>query len=110
MTDTIDHTFEELRRFPPSQHFSEQAVATESEHRDAAADRLGFWAHRARELLGWEKPFTRVLDWATPPVARGVDGGTLNASVNCLDRHVAAGNGDRIALHFEGEPGDSRSY
>jgi len=110
MTDTIDHTFEELRRFPPSQHFSEQAVATESEYRDAAADRLGFWAHRARELLEWETPFTRVLDWSTPPVARWFDDGTLNVSVNCLDRHVAAGNGDRIALHFEGEPGDSRSY
>ncbi|PDQ35001.1 MAG: acetate--CoA ligase [Candidatus Lumbricidophila eiseniae] len=110
MTDTIDHTLEELRRFPPSQHFSEQAVATEAEYHEAAADRLEFWAHRARELLEWETPFTRVLDWSTPPVARWFDDGTLNVSVNCLDRHVAAGNGDRIALHFEGEPGDSRSY
>src|SRR6218665_689510 len=105
MTDTIDHTLEELRRFPPSQPFSEQAVATEAEYPEAAADRLEFSAPRARELPERETPFTPALDWPPPPVARWFDDGTLNVSVNGLDRHVAAGNGDRIALHFEGEPG-----
>ncbi len=108
MTVQIDHALEEIRRFRPSPEFAAQAVADERLYEAAAADRLGFWADQARELLQWEKPFTRTLDWSNPPFAKWFDDGELNVAVNCLDRHVAAGNGDRVALHWEGEPGDSR--
>src|SRR5918995_976533 len=108
MTVQIDHALEEIRRFRPSPEFAAQAVADESLYETARADRLGFWADQARELLQWEKPFTRTLDWSNPPFAKWFDDGELNVAVNCLDRHVAAGLGDRVAIHFEGEPGDSR--
>ena len=108
MTVQIDHALEEIRRFRPSPEFAAQAVAGTRLYEDAQADRLGFWADQARDLLHWEKPFTRTLDWSNPPFAKWFDDGELNVAVNCLDRHVAAGNGDRVALHWEGEPGDSR--
>ena len=108
MTVQIDHALEEIRRFRPSPEFAAQAVADEHLYEAAAADRLGFWADQARELLQWEKPFTRTLDWSNPPFAKWFDDGELNVAVNCLDRHVAAGLGGRVALHWEGEPGDSR--
>lgn len=108
MTVQIDHALEEIRRFRPSPEFAAQAVADESLSEAARADRLGFWADQARSLLQWEKPFTRTLDWSNPPFAKWFDDGELNVAVNCLDRHVAAGLGDRVAIHFEGEPGDSR--
>ncbi|MCS5723624.1 acetate--CoA ligase [Herbiconiux sp. CPCC 203406] len=78
----------------------------------ATDDRVGFWAAQARDLLHWHRPFSddRVLDWSDPPFARWFDDGELNVAYNCLDRHVDAGNGDRVALHWEGEPGDSRSF
>lgn len=110
MSVQIDTSLEEIRRFRPSPEFVAQSVASESLYADAKADRLGFWATQARELLHWNKPFTRTLDWSNPPFAKWFDDGELNVAYNCLDRHVEAGNGDRIALHFEGEPGDSRSY
>lgn len=109
MTVQIDHALEEIRRFRPSPEFAAQAVADESLYEAAATDRLGFWADQARSLLQWEKPFTRTLDWTNPPFAKWFDDGELNVAVNCLDRHVAAGLGDRVAIHWEGEPGDSRS-
>lgn len=108
MTVQIDHALEEIRRFRPSPEFAAQAVADEHLYEEARTDRLGFWARQSRELLHWEKPFTRTLDWSNPPFAKWFDDGELNVAVNCLDRHVAAGLGDRIALHWEGEPGDSR--
>lgn len=110
MSVQIDTSLEEIRRFRPSPEFVAQSVASESLYADAKADRLGFWATQARELLHWNKPFTQTLDWSNPPFAKWFDDGELNVAYNCLDRHVEAGNGDRIALHFEGEPGDSRSY
>lgn len=110
MSVQIDTSLEEIRRFRPSPEFAAQSVASESLYTDAKADRLGFWATQARELLHWNKPFTQTLDWSNPPFAKWFDDGELNVAYNCLDRHVEAGNGDRIALHFEGEPGDSRSY
>ncbi|RZU66290.1 acetyl-coenzyme A synthetase [Microterricola gilva] len=110
MSVQIDTSLEEIRRFRPSPEFVAQSVASESLYADAKADRLGFWATQARELLHWNKPFTQTLDWSNPPFAKWFDDGELNVAYNCLDRHVLAGNGDRIALHFEGEPGDSRSY
>lgn len=109
MTAQIDHALEEIRRFRPSPEFAAQAVADASLYERAASDRLGFWAEQARELLTWQKPFTEVLDWSNPPFARWFGDGELNVAVNCLDRHVDAGLGDRVAIHWEGEPGDSRS-
>ncbi|MFF2274764.1 acetate--CoA ligase [Agromyces sp. NPDC058126] len=108
MTVQIDHALEEIRRFRPSPEFAAQAVAGHELYESARADRLGFWADQARELLTWQKPFTRTLDWSNPPFAKWFDDGELNVAENCLDRHVAAGLGDRVAIHFEGEPGDSR--
>lgn len=108
MTVQIDHALEEIRRFRPSPEFAAKAVADKRLYDAATADRLGFWADQARELLQWEKPFTRTLDWSNPPFAKWFDDGELNVAVNCLDRHVAAGLGDRVAIHWEGEPGDRR--
>ncbi|ONH50174.1 acetate--CoA ligase [Frankia sp. CcI49] len=74
----------------------------------AAADPVGFWAAKARELLSWDRPFTRVLDDTNPPFYRWFDDGELNVSANCLDRHVAAGLGERVAYHWRGEEGERR--
>lgn len=105
----IDTLLHETRRFPPPKEFVANAVATAALYDEAAADRLVFWAKRSRELLHWHRPFTRTLDWSEPPFAKWFDDGELNVAYNCLDRHVLAGNGDRVAIHWEGEPGDSRS-
>src|SRR4029079_14360200 len=90
--------------------FAAQAVAGAELYEQAAADSLGFWADQARRLLHWHKPFTRTLDWSNAPFAKWFDDGELNVAYNCLDRHVLAGNGDRVAIHWEGEPGDSRTF
>ena len=109
MSETsIDSLLHEDRRFPPSPEFAAAAVAKPELYDEARADRLGFWADRARELH-WHRPFTETLDWTNPPFARWFADGELNVAYNCLDRHVLAGNGDRVALHWEGEPGDTRS-
>jgi acetyl-CoA synthetase len=108
MSNTIDNLLHEARRFSPSEEFAANAVATADLYARASADRLGFWADQARELLHWHTPFTRTLDWSNPPFAKWFDDGELNIAFNCLDRHVLAGNGDRVAIHWEGEPGDSR--
>ncbi|MGO3884814.1 MAG: acetate--CoA ligase [Mycetocola sp.] len=96
-------------RYAPSPDFTAQAVAGAELYNRASENRLEFWAEQAQQLLHWHRPFSQVLDWSTPPVARWFADGTINVAYNCLDRHVEAGNGDRIALHWEGEPGDSRS-
>jgi len=96
----------EDRRFPPTPAFAARANAQPGIYAEADADFEAFWAGRAR-LLTWSKPFTRVLDWQ-PPYAQWFADGTLNVTVNCLDRHVAAGRGDRVAYYYEGEPGDRR--
>ena len=93
--------------FSPSETFARQAIAQASLYVEAKADRLGFWAKQARELY-WHKPFTQTLDWTNPPFAKWFADGELNVSYNCLDRHIEAGNGDRTAIYFEGEPGDSK--
>ena len=97
----------EERTFAPSAEFSAQANAQPSIYDEAEADRLGFWAKQA-ESLHWGKKWDRVLDWQ-PPFAKWFVGGKLNASFNALDRHVLEGRGDRVAIYFEGEPGDSRA-
>ncbi|RDV45428.1 acetate--CoA ligase [Leifsonia sp. ku-ls] len=109
MSNTIDNLLHEARRFPPSDEFAANAVARAELYERAAADRLGFWADQSRELLHWHTPFTRTLDWSNPPFAKWFDDGELNVAYNCLDRHVLAGNGDRVAIHWEGEPGDTRT-
>ena len=95
--------------YPPPTQFVEQANAGEELYHEAENDRLGFWAKQANRL-SWATPFTEVLDWSDAPFARWFVGGKLNVAYNCVDRHVEAGNGDRVAIHWEGEPvGDSRS-
>ncbi len=107
MSSQIDHLLNETRRFAPSPEFAADAVATADLYTQADADRDGFWAEQARSLH-WHTPFTQVLDWTNPPFAQWFADGELNVAYNCLDRHVAAGNGDRVALLWEGEPGDER--
>ncbi len=94
--------------YPPSVGFAEGANATEDLYRQAETDRLAFWAEQAQRL-SWSTPFTEVLDWSDAPFAKWFVGGRLNVAYNCVDRHVEAGNGDRIAIRWEGEPmGDAR--
>ncbi len=99
---------QETRHFAPSSDFVKNAIAQPELYAEAKADRLGFWAKQANRLH-WHKPFTQILDWSEAPFARWFHDGELNISYNCLDRHVEAGNGDRVAIHFEGEPGDTRT-
>ncbi len=108
-TNSIDSLLHESRRFPPSDEFAAQSIARPELYAEAKSDRLEFWADRARELVHWHEPFTQTLDWSNPPFAKWFADGKLNVAYNCLDRHVEAGNGDRVAIHWEGEPGDSRS-
>ena len=104
----IANLLHENRRFPPSAEFAEQAIAGPKLYDEAKADRLEFWAQQARNLH-WHKPFTKTLDWSEAPFARWFEDGELNVSYNCLDRHVEAGWGKRVALFFEGEPGDTKA-
>ncbi|WP_020098193.1 acetate--CoA ligase [Microbacterium sp. 11MF] len=106
MSSQIDHLLNETRRFAPSADFAAAANA-HADLYDAAADREAFWAEQARNLH-WHTPFTRTLDWSNPPFATWFEDGELNVAYNCLDRHVEAGLGDRVALLWEGEPGDER--
>lgn len=108
-SNSIDSLLHESRRFAPSEAFSSASEASSELYTSAKEDRLEFWADKAREYVHWHKPFTETLDWSTPPFAKWFADGELNVAYNCLDRHVLAGNGDRIAIHWEGEPGDSRS-
>ena len=106
----IEDIYSEERVFPPSPEFVAAALVNDrSLYDEADADLEGFWARQARELLTWDRDFDQVLDWSNPPFARWFDGGMLNMSVNCLDRHVDAGRGDKVAYHWEGEPGDTRT-
>ncbi|WP_216917614.1 acetate--CoA ligase [Nocardia noduli] len=105
MTETnADHN----DSYPPTTEFAAAANADVSLYERAAADREGFWAEQAQRLH-WHQPFTQVLDWTDAPVATWFGGGQLNVAYNCLDRHVIDGHGDQVAIHFEGEPGDTRA-
>jgi acetyl-CoA synthetase len=84
------------------------ALSYEADAATAAKDPVGFWADKARELLRWEKPFTEILDDHRPPFYRWFADGELNVSANCLDRHVEAGRGGRVAYHWVGEEGERR--
>ena len=103
----LENLLHEDRSFPPDPAFAAQANATAAMYDEAAADRLAFWADQAARLE-WAQPWTQVLDWSRAPFSRWFVDGRLNVARNCVDRHVEAGHGDQVALHFEGEPGDTR--
>jgi acetyl-CoA synthetase len=96
----------ENRRFDPPAELAASANVTAEAYDRAAADRLGFWAEQARRLT-WDTEWSEVLDWQAP-FAKWFVGGKLNVAVNCVDRHVDAGNGDRVAIHWVGEPEDHK--
>jgi acetyl-CoA synthetase len=106
MSQQIDTLLSEQRRFPPPPEFAAGAAAKADLYRSAAGDRLGFWAGEARQL-DWMAPWTATLEW-TPPHARWFVGGKLNASANCLDRHLKGPRRNKAAIIWEGEPGDRR--
>jgi acetyl-CoA synthetase len=108
MSETLANLLQETREFPPSAEFAAAANVTAEAYREAAEDPLAFWERQARRL-DWAAEWDQVLDWSNPPFAKWFVGGQLNIAYNCLDRHVAAGLGDRVAIHWEGEPGDSRT-
>jgi len=104
----LENLSTEERRFEPPADIAANANVKEDAYERAAGDREAFWAEAA-ERLDWGQKWDRVLDWDNPPFAKWFVGGTINAAVNCADRHVAAGRGDKVALHWVGEPeGDRR--
>ena len=106
---TIENLYSEERTFAPPEEFVAQANLSDPEIYDrAAADPEAFWAGIARETLTWRRDFDTTLEWNLP-YAKWFVGGKLNVAENCLDRHVDAGNGERVAYHWEGEPGDTRT-
>jgi len=106
-SEEISNLGTESRTFPPSAAFAAQANAQPSLYDEAGTDHTAFWEKQAHSLH-WEKKWDQVLEWNLP-FAKWFVGGKLNASYNCIDRHVLAGRGDRVAFHFEGEPGDTRT-
>jgi len=108
MSETLENLLSEDRQFPPPAELAANANVTADAYDEAAADRLAFWEKQARRL-DWFKEWDQVLDWSNPPFAKWFVGGQLNMAYNCLDRHIAAGRGDKVALHWEGEPGDTRT-
>ncbi|HET9289237.1 MAG TPA: acetyl-coenzyme A synthetase N-terminal domain-containing protein, partial [Gaiella sp.] len=106
MSDHAIHTLlDEERRFPPDADFAAQANAKPEIY---AVDPDAFWEAEARERVSWFEDFHTLSEWELP-YARWYLGGTLNVAYNCVDRHVEAGLGDRVAYHWEGEPGDTRT-
>jgi acetyl-CoA synthetase len=100
---------DEQRHFPPSAAFKEQSLLVDTSMYDqAAADYQGFWARQAASLVDWTTEWHTICEWELP-FSKWFVGGELNVSFNCLDRHVLAGKGDKVAFHWEGEPGDRRT-
>ena len=109
MTETISDLGHEARKFPPSREFAAAAhVSDTSLHDEGRRDYQAYWARHAKELLDWATPWHTVCEWKLP-YAKWFLGGSLNVSYNCLDRHVLAGRGSKVAFHWEGEPGDTRT-
>ena len=106
--ESLANLLKEERRFAPPEELAATANVTADAYRAADEDRLAFWADKARRL-SWATEPTETLDWSNPPFAKWFADGTLNVAYNCVDRHVEAGHGDRVAIHFEGEPGDGRT-
>jgi acetyl-CoA synthetase len=106
--EALSALLHETRRFPPPPEFAAQANAQPGIYEEAAEDAVAWWATQA-ERITWDTPFEQVLEWDLP-FAKWFVGGKLNASVNCVDRHVAAGRGDKVAYHWVGEPeGETRT-
>src|SRR3954466_6853394 len=103
----IENLLAESRTFPPDPAFVAQANATAALYEEAEADYVGFWARQAREPLWGVTDPTETLEWDLP-FYKWFSGGTLNVAYNCVDRHVEAGNGDRVAYHWHGEEGETR--
>jgi acetyl-CoA synthetase len=107
--DTIDALQWEKRKFPPSDAFKKNTlVAGTFLYDEANEDYEAFWARQASELVSWDTNWDTICEWNLP-YSKWFVGGKLNVSYNCLDRHVIAGKGDKVAFHFEGEPGDTRT-
>ena len=105
----IEEFYVENRTFPPLTDFADSALINDdSLYEEANANFEAFWARQSRELLTWEKDFSTILEWDLP-YAKWFSDGELNISYNCLDRHVENGKGDKIAFHWEGEPGDTKA-
>src|SRR5215210_6340400 len=104
----IEALFAERRVFPPDPAFTAQANATQALYDEAERDPEAFWARLARERLDWDTPFETTLEWDLP-FAKWFVGGKLNVTYNCVDRHVERGLGDKVAYHWIGEPGDTRT-
>ncbi|HEV8065912.1 MAG TPA: acetate--CoA ligase [Acidimicrobiales bacterium] len=107
LPSTLSALLHEARQFPPSAEFTAQANAQPGIYEDAAADRLKWWAAQA-DQLSWAEPYGDILEWNLP-FSKWFIGGKLNVSYNCVDRHVEAGRGDKVAFYWEGEPGDTRT-
>ncbi len=108
MSETLENLSSETRKFPPPDALAAAANVKADAYEQAASDRIGFWEQQARRLT-WAKEWDQALDWSNPPFAKWFIGGELNIAYNCVDRHVEAGLGDKVAIHWEGEPGDSRT-
>jgi acetyl-CoA synthetase len=108
MSETLENLLREERRFEPPAELAAAANVKADAYEEAAADRLAFWETQARRL-DWAQEWDQALDWSNPPFAKWFVGGKLNVAHNCLDRHIAAGKGDKVAIHWEGEPGDTRT-
>ncbi|HVH51710.1 MAG TPA: AMP-binding protein, partial [Gaiellaceae bacterium] len=104
MSDTIETIFLEERRYPPPEDFARHANAQPAIYDE---DFESFWEREGRERVTWDEPFTQLYEWE-PPYAKWYLGGTLNTCFNCVDRHVEAGKGDKVAYHWEGEPEGER--
>ncbi|HEX2194856.1 MAG TPA: acetate--CoA ligase, partial [Candidatus Limnocylindria bacterium] len=110
VSDAIENLLREERTFPPPREFVSDALLNDPQiyqRTDSEEGFRAFWTEESKRL-DWMEPWTELLDWQ-PPYAKWFIGGKLNVSVNCLDRHVAAGLGERVAYYWEGEPGDTRT-
>jgi len=105
--ETLSNLSREERRFEPPAELAENANLKQEAYERAAADPEAFWAEQA-ERLDWDRTWDRVLDWDDPPFAKWFVGGRINAAYNCVDRHVANGLGDRVAINWVGEPEDDK--
>ena len=107
--ETIEALLLEQRKFPPSEAFKAKSLVVGTHlYDEASADYEAFWARQAEELVTWSQPWNTVCEWELP-FSKWFIGGKLNVAYNCLDRHVLAGKGDKVAIHWEGEPGDTRT-
>ncbi|MFZ9354037.1 MAG: acetate--CoA ligase [Candidatus Nanopelagicales bacterium] len=107
--EALENLSQEKRVFEPSSDFAANANAKSDMYEEADRDRIKFWEKQAQRLT-WTNPWTKALDWSNAPFAKWFVDGKLNVSYNCVDRHVESGHGDQIAIYFEGEPGDTKTY